>query len=160
MPLESSYKGRLMITIEKLLIGWMAVLLSFALLCGCGEVSESPPDLNRLKILELYPLDGEEGVPQAMSAIVVFNDSVNFDTGAANVNGSTFYLEESEGGTVGGLTVEPSNLDTQEATGLIVLPDPSPLQSGSSYYVVVEATIKGKNTDPLGTQVRNEFTVQ
>ena len=79
---------------------------------------------------------------------------------AANVNGSTFYLEESGGGTVSGFTVEQSELDTQEATALITLPDTSPLQSGSTYYVVVEGSIKGKNTDPLGTQVRNEFIVQ
>jgi len=99
-------------------------------------------------------------VPQTMTAIVVFNDSVSFATGAANVNGSTFYLEESGGGAVTGITVEQSDLDAQEATAVITLPDPSPLQSGSSYFVVVEGSIKGKNTDPLGTQVRNEFTVQ
>ena len=145
---------------KKLLIGWMALLLSFAFLCGCGEVSETPGDLNRLNILGLYPRDREEGVLQSMSAIVVFNDSVNFATGAANVNGSTFYLEESGGDTVSGFTVEQSELDTQEATALITLTDPSPLQSGSTYYVVVEGSIKGKNTDPLGTPVRNEFIVQ
>lgn len=145
---------------RKLLIGWMALLLAISFLSGCGEVEEKPGDLNRLKILGLFPQDGEEGVPQTMSAIVVFNDSVNFATGAANVNGSTFYLEESGGTLVSGFTVEQSTLDTQEATGILTLPDPSPLLSGSSYFVVVEGSVKGKNTDPLGTQVRNEFTVQ
>ncbi len=145
---------------KKLLIGFLALLLSFALLSGCGEVSESPPELHRLKILGLYPQDGEVGVPQSMSAIVVFNDSVSLAEGDDNVNAGTFYLEESEGGAVSDLTVELSILDTQDATALIILPDPSPLQSGDSYYVVVEGSIKGTNTDPLGTQVRNEFTVQ
>jgi hypothetical protein len=145
---------------KKLLIGSLGLLLAFSLLCGCGEVEEKPGDLNRLKILGLYPQDGEVGVPQTMTAIVVFNDSVSFATGAANVNGSTFYLEDSEGGAVTGITVEQSDLDAQEATAVITLPDPSPLQSGSSYFVVVEGSVKGKNTDPLGTQVRNEFTVQ
>ncbi len=145
---------------KKLLTGWMALLLSLSFLSGCGEVQEQPSDVNRLKILGLYPQDGEVGVPLAMSVIVVFNDSVNFASGAANVNGSTFYLEEYGGGPVSGFTVEQSDLDTQEATALITLPDPSPLQSGTTYYVVVEDSIKGKNTDPLGTQVRNEFTVQ
>jgi hypothetical protein len=145
---------------KKLLLGCTALLCAVALLAGCGEVSESPSDLNRLKILGLYPQDGEVGVPRSMSTIVVFNDSVNFATGAANVNGSTFFLEEQGGGTVSGFTVEPSDLDSQEATALITLPDPSPLQSGATYHVVVEGSIKGKNTDPLGTQVRNEFTVQ
>lgn len=145
---------------KKLLIGWMALILSVSFLSGCGEVEEQPSDLNRLNILGLYPQDGEVGVPRTMSAIVVFNDSVNFASGAANVNGSTFYLEEDGGGKVGGVTVEQSDLDTQEATALITLPDPSPLQSGTTYYVVVEDGIKGKNTDSLGTQVRNQFTVQ
>jgi hypothetical protein len=148
---------------KKLLIGSMALLLAVSFLSGCGEVEEKPGDLNRLKILGLYPQDGEDGVPQDMSAIVVFNDAVNFATGAANVNGSTFYLEDSGGTLVSGFTVEPSTLDTQEATAILTLPDPSPLQSGSSYFVVVEGSIKGDNTDPLGptgTQVRNEFTVQ
>jgi hypothetical protein len=145
---------------RKLLIGWMTLLLAISFLSGCGEVEENPGDLNRLKILGLYPQDGEEGVPQTMSAIVVFNDSVNFATGAANVNGSTFYLEESGGTLVSGFTVEQSTLDTQEATAILTLPDPSPLQSGTSYFVVVEGSIKGQNTDTLGTQVRNEFTVQ
>ena len=145
---------------RKLLIGWIALLLSLSFLSGCGEVQEQPSDINRLKILGLYPQDGEVGVPQTMSVIVVFNDSVNFASGAANVNGSTFYLEEDGGGTVSGFSVEQSDLDTQEATALITLPDPSPLQSGNTYYVVVEDSIKGQNTDTLGTQVRNEFTVQ
>jgi hypothetical protein len=145
---------------RKLLIGWMTLLLAISFLSGCGEVEENPGDLNRLKILGLYPQDGEEGVPQTMSAIVVFNDSVSFATGAANVNGSTFYLEESGGTLVSGFTVEQSTLDTQEATAILTLPDPSPLQSGTSYFVVVEGSIKGQNTDTLGTQVRNEFTVQ
>jgi hypothetical protein len=95
-----------------------------------------------------------------MSAIVVFDDSVSFATGAANLNASTFYLEESGGSAVSGITVAQSDLDAQEATAIITLPDPSPLQSGSSYFVVIEGSVKGKNTDPLGTQVRNEFTVQ
>lgn len=148
-----------MVNSKKFLIGWTA-FLSVVFLSGCGEVSESPGDLNRLKIAFLSPQDGEEGVQRSMLAIVVFNDSVNFATGAANVNGSTFYLEESGGVPVIGFTVEESELDSQQATALIVLPDPSPLQSGSTYYVVVEGSIKGKNTDPLGTRVRNEFIVQ
>ena len=147
-------------TSKKLLIGCLGLLLALSVFAGCGEVEEQPSDLNRLKILGLYPQDGEEGVPQTMTAIVVFNDSVNFDTGAANVNGSTFFLEESGGGAVSGTTVVQSDLDAQEATAIINLPDPSPLQSGSSYFVVVEGSVKGANTDPLGTQVRNEFTVQ
>ena len=61
---------------------------------------------------------------------------------------------------VSGFTVEKSEPDTQEATALITLPDPSPLEAGATYHVVVEGTIKGKNTDPLGTQMRNKFTVQ
>lgn len=145
---------------KKLLIGCLGLLLAFSFLSGCGEVEEKPGDLNRVKILGLYPQDKEVGVPLTMSAIVVFDDSVSFATGAANVNGSTFYLEESGGGAVSGITVVQSDLDAQEATAIITLPDPSPLQSGSSYFVVVEGSVKGKNTDPLGTQVRNEFTVQ
>jgi hypothetical protein len=144
---------------KKLLIGSMALLLAISFLSGCGEVEEQPSDLNRLRILGLYPYNLEE-VPRTMEAVVTFNDSVNFATGAANVNGSTFFLEESGGTLVSGFTVEQSTLDTQEATAKLTLPDPSPLQSGSSYFVVVEGTIKGKNTDPLGAQVRNEFTVQ
>jgi hypothetical protein len=143
----------------KLIFGCMVFLLAAFVLSGCGEVSESPSDLNRLKILDLYPQDGEVGVPRNRSAIVVFNDSLNFASGAANINGSTFYLEDDGGSTVGGFTVEPSDLD-KTATALITLPDPSPLKSGTTYYVVIEDTIKGKNTNPLGTQVRNEFTVQ
>lgn len=146
---------------KKLMIGWMALLLAISFLSGCGEVEEKPGDLNRLKILGLYPQDGEVGVPTTMSAIVVFNDSVNFATGAANINGSTFYLEDDGGTLVSGATVEASDLDTQEATAILTLNDP--LQSGSLYFVVVEGSIKGDNTDPLGpvgAQVRNEFTVQ
>ena len=163
MPVEIGNKGRSMANGKKLLIGWMVLLLAISFLSGCGEVKEKPSDLNRVKILGLYPQDGEVGVPATMSAIVVFNDSVNFATGAANLNGSTFYLEDSGGTLVSGSTVEPSGLDTQEATAILTLTDPSPLQSGSSYFVVVEGTIKGDNTDPLGpegTQVRNVFTVQ
>lgn len=147
-------------TSKKLLIGCLGLLLALSFFAGCGEVEEQPSDLNRLKILGLYPQDGEDGVPQTMTAIVVFNDTVSFTTGAANVNGSTFYLEESGAGVVSGTTVVQSDLDAQEATAIINLPDPSPLQSGSSYFVVVEGSVKGANTDPLGTQVRNEFTVQ
>jgi hypothetical protein len=147
-------------TSKKLLIGCLGLLLAFSFLAGCGEVEEQPSDLNRLKILGLYPQDGEEGVPLTMSAIVVFNDTVSFATGAANLNGSTFFLEESGGGVISGTTVAQSDLDAQEATAIINLPDPSPLQSGSTYFVVVEGSVKGANTDPLGTQVRNEFTVQ
>ena len=163
MPVEIGNKGLSMANSKKLLTGFVALLLAISFLAGCGEVEEQPGDLNRLKILGLYPQDGEAGVPANMSAIVVFNDSVNFATGAANLNGSTFYLEDDEGTLVSGSSVEPSDLDTQEATAILTLSDPSPLESGSSYFVVVEGSIKGDNTDPLGpdgTKVRNEFTVQ
>jgi hypothetical protein len=147
MPMPRDYKR----------IQFGAVILMAALaICGCGELGVADVDEKPLKLVGLYPQTGEEVSAQDLMVVAVFSETVGFGSAGTDVNETTFYLEDDSGMAVDGITVTESEPDPQDATALLMLPDPTPLDSGETYWVVLKSSIQGPPGRPCGTPTQAE----
>ena len=123
------------------------------LLAACGDVDVVEGGDDALKVLSLSPRAGETGVAQDTEVVVVFSDKVSTEVGEANVNETTFYLQEVGAEDFVDATLKASGLDedsTMVLSGFM-------LNADTTYEIVVEATVAGNSTDAIGVEVRSAF---
>lgn len=142
-----------------------AILVAVLAISGCGEPEVAEPATKQLKMLDFYPQTNETVAANDLVVVVVFSETVTFGTGSTDVNEDTFYLEDDTGAKIEDCTVEASEPDPQKATALLLLPEPTPLVPGETYWMVIKGTIQGKEADgdatkPLGDDIRSHFIIQ
>ncbi|HUU01362.1 MAG TPA: Ig-like domain-containing protein [Myxococcota bacterium] len=152
--------------------------LAFALLCfsisalaGCGGVGSTGDDIQPLRLLDVYPQQGETGVPLDAAVIAAFDDEV-FAAGecqsSSNVSAATLYLRACpQGGQETQVTAsvmcsrlyenDGVTVKREELTTALLQPD-APLEANARYCIYIDASIKGENTDQLGVTIESSFT--
>jgi hypothetical protein len=143
-------------------LGWCLVLAASALLMACGEPVLSEPDAQQLKVLEIYPGPGEQGVDTGVEVVVVFSHRVVSASGDFVSGDDKFELRLSDV-AVNNVTVGcPDPADDAGATVVVLTPG-SPLGANQTYQVFLSNGIQGqdgdgKTTKTLGVDVISSFT--
>ncbi len=144
----------------------LAFALSFffvAVLAGCGEVGSTGDDIRPLRLLYVYPQQGETDVPLNAAVIAAFDDDV-FAAGecesSSNVSAATLYLRACpQGGQETQVTAsvmcsrlyedDGVTVKRAELTTALLQPD-DPLEANARYCIYIDASIKSENSDELG----------
>lgn len=138
---------------------------------GCGGVGSTESGVQPLRLLDVYPQQGETDVPLDAVVIAAFDDDV-FAAGecesSTNVSSTTFSLSACPDGgqeTQVSATVTCSRLyesdgvtvKKEEMTTAVLQPDAA-LDASAKYCIHIDASIKGENTDQLGVSIESSFT--
>jgi hypothetical protein len=124
-------------------------------LTGCGGVEVERQGVEPLKLLDLSPRPGEQGVPVDADVVAVFSASIVAGEGGTNLNEQTFYVMDAAESPLDAV-VTLSDLDPEGATAIIRLEG---LAAGQTYTTMVAGSLEGEGTEPLGFDIQADFNV-
>ncbi|RME21883.1 MAG: hypothetical protein D6806_13860 [Deltaproteobacteria bacterium] len=145
------------------------VLVVFSLVTACGGVGADYPDTPPpLHLLQLYPRNGETGVPTDVQVLAVFDDDLfEADTTGCDVpegfEQSFAFVTCADSGVVdfSAGCYRRTDGDGQPSgepdPSIMVLAPASALENDTEYCVRIPGSLSGINTSQLGSDIESMF---